>query len=122
MTRTQAIKEAQKRWGKKALVRAHEQLSSPERRADAAAQLTDAAARIEAIDREVAERLAVLDWYQALIAERKTLRAQKETANSWRSYYKFSVGQDAHGFAFMVLGKGDTWEEAFADADKHRKD
>jgi len=117
MTRDKAAREAQKRWGKKALIRVEQGLSSPERRADGDRRFAETQARIEAIDREMADRLAALDWYQALKDERKQVVAQKQRAMFDRFYHRFQVGQDELGFAFLVLGKGDTWEEAFADAD-----
>lgn len=124
MTREQAQREGRKRWGVKSIVRAHESLSSPERRAEADVLFQTAKNRIEAIDKEVDDRIKAMEWYQVLQAERKVMRGQKE-ANMWqRSYHKFSVGYNSMGIAFHVSGEGDTWEEAFqkADADKRNKD
>lgn len=119
MTRDKAQREAVKRWGKQGIVRASESLSSPEKRA-AARKLFDASkARIAGIDAEIKERLAQLDWYQALLAEKRSLKDQwgQIQGTGHLSYYKFSVGKDI-GYAFHVCGNGDTWEEAFADADE----
>ena len=118
MTREQAQREATKRWGKQACIRASESLSSPEKRTAAKAMRDAGKARIEAIDAEIKKRLLELDWYTALLAEKKNLRDKwgqvKGTGDL--SYYKFSVGKDV-GYAFHVCGSGDTWEEAFAQAD-----
>lgn len=115
MTREQAMKEARKRWGARAMIRAHERLSSPEQREAAAAEVRAMKDRRDAIEREINERLAALDWYQQLTAERKDVVKNIEQ-NRWRqAYYKFAVGSDM-GFAFHVRGSGDTWEQAFANA------
>lgn len=116
MTRTQAAREARKRWGVKAIIRAYEALSSPEKRAAALHRLQENRARREAIDREVSERLKALDWYQQLQAERRECNKAVSEAQGRCHYYKFSVGKEEHGFAFMVEGQGDTWEEAFGKA------
>ena len=120
MTRDKALREAQRRWGKKALIRAYDRISSPEERAEAREYFDAAKARIEAIDREIADRLAALDWYQALKAERAAMVKDKQTHIGRMSYYKFTVGRDSMGIAFAVEGQGDTWEMAFAQADARK--
>ena len=119
MTREQAIREARKRWGARAMVRANDRvgLSSQEQRQAGSAQVKEWRERKEAIEREINERLAKTDWYQELSAERKKLYDQIQK-NQWRtSYYKFAVGRDI-GIAFSVEGQGDTWEQAFASAEQ----
>jgi hypothetical protein len=116
MTRQQAQREAQKRWGARGIVRAGEALSSPEKRATAKQALDCGKTRRDAIDKEVQDRLNAEDWYRALMAERKQCIEQIKGASGWNCYYKFAVGKDA-GIAFHVDGQGDTWEEAFAQAD-----
>lgn len=116
MTRQQAEKEARKRWGRKAMIRAGSAISSPEKRAEAKQRLQANKERRDAIDREVAERLKAMDWYQALMVERKSCLDAIRDSSGWNVYYKFSVGRDV-GIAFAVDGRGDTWEEAFARAD-----
>jgi hypothetical protein len=123
MTRDQALRQAVKRWGKSAYVQARERLSSPESRAAAGDTVKAARARIDAIDVEIRERLALLDWYQALQAERKAERAKMAAVGANAMYYKFSVGKVSNvgGMAFYsVGGQGDTWEQAFAQADGKR--
>lgn len=119
MTRQQAEREAKKRWGAKGIIRASDSLSSPEKRNAAKALRDTCKARIEAIDAEIKQRLSQIDWYQALLAEKKSLRDEwgQIRGTGHLSYYKFSVGKDL-GYAFHVCGNGDTWEEAFAEADR----
>lgn len=122
MTRDKAIREAVKRWGKRALIRANERISSPERREVAQAAFTQAKDRITAIDAEIDERLAALDWLQALKAERRELVDRKRRDAYDMTYYKFNVGStDRILGAFWIAGSGDTWELAFADADTKTK-
>lgn len=116
MTNDQAMKQAKKRWGSKALVRNAGRFSSPERRAEASEKTTAARNRIKAIDQEIAERLKVLDWYQALTSERKELQKTASENSGMAMFHRFSVGKNI-GIGFEVLGSGDTWEEAFAQAD-----
>jgi hypothetical protein len=117
MTRQQAEREAKKRWGARAMIRAGEALSSPEKRAEAFAKIKASRERKEAIDREVKERLAAMGWYQALMAERQECLRVVSQTQGWASYRKFAVGRDI-GTAFSIEGQGDTWEEAFAAATK----
>lgn len=120
MTNDQAMKQAAKRWGKKALVRNAGHFSSPERRAEAHEKTTTARARMKAIDREITERLKTLDWYQALTNERKELQKVASENSGIAMFHRFSVGRNA-GLFFEVLGSGDTWEEAFAQADERAR-
>ena len=116
MTRQQAVAAAKKRWPLKAHIQAYDSVSSPEKRAVAAAEMAAARSRREAINAEVAARLKELDWYQALMAERRT--ATETLREAGRAvYYKFSVGE-VLGIGFHVYGQGDTCGEAFAKADE----
>ena len=117
MTRQQAFKEANKRWGRRGLIRANESVSSPERRETASAKVQGLRQRKKEIDAEISERLAGLDWYQALTAERRAAVEAIRKTEGHAFYKKFSVGQNELGM-FWVKGQGDTWEEAFADADR----
>lgn len=123
MTNEQAKKQAQKRWGKESAIRNAGSFSSPDRRERASQAVREARAEIESIDKEVKERLAVCDWYQELQARRKTARKQIEDNQSLAMYHRFDVGRigGVAGFQFFeVLGSGDTWEEAFAQADTRK--
>jgi hypothetical protein len=117
MTNDQAMKQAAKRWGKKALIENNGRFSSPDRREAAREKAASARARIKAIDQEIADRLKALDWYQALTAERKDLQKTASENAGMSMFHRFSVGRDM-GMFFEVLGSGDTWEEAFAKADE----
>jgi hypothetical protein len=122
VTRAQALKAAKKRWGKRALVRANDALSSPERRDEARTRTIALRSRRTAIEAEIAERLAALDWYQALRAEQRAVAAELDRVNVRQSYYKFAVGRASlGGFVFSIEGEGDTWEDAFAKADARVK-
>lgn len=123
MTREQALKEARKRFGKDARIQVYDKCSSPEARGDALATVKAARARIEAIEAEIAERLKALDWYQALRAEQKAERETIKSIGNAAMYYKFNVGKVSNvgGLSFYhVDGQGDTWEQAFAQADRGR--
>lgn len=115
MTREQALRQAVRRWGKRALIRANTNQSSPERRAAAIARRAQLKERRDAIDAEINERLSALDWYQQLIAERKALLDEQKSLTG-TDYYKFAVGREEMG-GFWIKGEGDTWEQAFEAAD-----
>lgn len=117
MTNDQAMKQATKRWGTRAAVRNAGRFSSPERRDEASGKTQTARARIKDIDQEIAARLKALDWYQALTSERKDLQKVISESSGMAMFYRFSVGKNM-GMFFEVLGSGDTWEEAFAQADR----
>jgi hypothetical protein len=106
MTRDKATKEAIKRWGKGAVVRAGERVSSPEDRAERLEQLRGLRARRDAIDAEIKAWLDAQPWYQAKIAERRGI-VKALLSQDVMPYYKFSVGCD-RGFAVEILGQGDT--------------
>jgi|SRR5215475_9937079 len=119
MTKAQAEKLARKRWGKQAIVRQGEDLSSPERRAKGKEQHTAAHDEILAIEKEIAERLAALEWYQELLRRKREALKRKDAA-FWPSiYYRFEVGT-FDGLAFSIKGQGDTFEQAFEHADERR--
>lgn len=117
MTNQQAMKQATKRWGKQALIQNGGHFSSPDRRAEAQGKAVAARARIKEIDQEIADRLKALDWYQSLTGERRELQKVASDNISLALRYRFQVGRNT-GLFFEVLGSGDTWEEAFAQADK----
>jgi hypothetical protein len=117
MTNDQAMRQATKRWGKKAAIRNAGHFSSPERRDEASGKAQTARARIKDIDQEITARLKALDWYQALTSERKDLQKVASENSGMALFHRFSVGKDM-GLFFEVLGSGDTWEEAFAQADR----
>ncbi|HEX7330355.1 MAG TPA: hypothetical protein VF290_02580 [Pyrinomonadaceae bacterium] len=119
MTNQQAMKQAAKRWGKQAMIENNGHFSSPERRTAAGEEAKTARSRIKEIDREIADRLKALDWYQALTSERRELQKVASSSSSLALRYRFQVGRNT-GLFFEVLGSGDTWEEAFKQADGRR--
>ena len=118
MTREQASKAAAKRWGKRAMWRVEEKSSSPERRESARAEAAELKAKADALSAEIKRRLDALDWLTEMNAERLRLRKAADRAGWGAMHYKFTVGENV-GYAFVVKGQGDTWEEAFAKADAH---
>lgn len=117
MTNQQAMKQATKRWGKQALIQNGGHFSSPERRAEAGEKAKSARARMKEIDQEISDRLKALDWYQALTSERRELQKVASDNSSLALRYRFQVGRNT-GLFFEVLGSGDTWEQAFEQADQ----
>lgn len=99
MNKTQALKEAVKRWGKKAIVRDEPKLAStPEQRAEAGAKRK--LLRETLTKEELKKRSAEMD--ELLF---QTLRQ------------RYSVGSH-EGFCICIRGTGDTWEQCFEAADR----
>lgn len=121
MTREQAAKRARKLFGPKAYATIGPRLSSPEDRQAALDRRLALRLDVEAIDAEIKRRLADTPWYVELMEKRKAINAERNTLPSG-AYYKFRVGfiDNVLG-AFNVEGEGDTWEEAFAQAERKRK-
>lgn len=117
MTNQQAAAKAKKRWGKQAYIRAGQSFSDGERRGRASTTLREARAEVKHIDEEITRRLSECDWYQELRQQRRELTKQISDTQGSATYYKFSVGR-FNGWANEIIGWGDTWEEAFAMADK----
>ena len=100
MTRPEAVAEAIRRWGKQAYGVTGKLLSSPERRERAVKQAQPLKAELE-----------------ALIARGRALQTRIGELDEQARYYKFEVGYRASTIGVVILGRGDTWEEAFATAD-----
>jgi hypothetical protein len=96
----QALKEAVTRWGKTAAVndRGRKCASTPEKRAAAGAKLR--------------EMKALPD------AEKKLRRKERDEYFSESYRYRYIVGKIELGMFFSIEGSGDTWEEAFKEADE----
>lgn len=116
MTDAQAKAQAKKRFGAKFYVRNNGHFSSPERRAEAAETQKTAREEIARINKEIADRLAALDWYREARARVIALHKQADAAQSDALRYRFAVGK-SDGMFTTVLGSGDTWEEAFQKAE-----
>jgi len=66
------------------------------------------------------KKTAMVSWKDhALTAEEKQ---KLEPKDEKRFLHKASVGRVMMGMFFEVLGEGDTWEEAFRNADKRAED
>lgn len=98
MTKTKALKEAQKRWGKTAAIQEQRNCDSTP------------ASREEA-KRKLGEINKLSD------AEKKARRRERDDALSRSYWYRFTVGRVSMGLFFEVLGQGDTWEDAFKASD-----
>jgi hypothetical protein len=108
MTKAQAWKEAQKRWGKRAIIR-----HSPRALTEAAkAPLRERRKAVKA-ELEVTPRTPeTMTKRSALIREERDLMGRVLGD-------RCSVGQEMDILAaFHVMGSGDTWEQAFAKADE----
>jgi hypothetical protein len=117
MTNYQAAIQAKKRWGKAGYVRNSEHFTSPEKRQASTDTIKAAQAEFDAIVREIKERLAACDWYQELQTKKRAAFKKLEEAKYHRTGYRFFVGKQGAVFT-EILGQGDTWEEAFAEADR----
>ena len=102
MNAKQALAQARARWGTRAVV---EDMGpkydiTPEQRAAAKTEL----ARLKALPKEQQDSKLI----------------KQTAALTWRQRFKVGEIQDM-GFmaAFFVRGSGDSWQAAFADADKH---
>jgi hypothetical protein len=96
-----AKKEAQKRWGDNYAIADRIRPSREPARNLAFAKLTELRA----------------------ITQKSRTKEQREEMNALLGqalYYRFRVGYVHGGFCFSVQGEGDTWEEAFAQADKRK--
>jgi hypothetical protein len=100
MSKTQALIEARLRWGKQAVVRYNgKALTEP-------------------------EKAPLRERYRALLAERTPENRQERDGLFSKLFtHRCDVGyvQSAMGICmFSVHGHGDTWEDAFARADRRR--
>jgi hypothetical protein len=107
MSKRSALAEATRRWGKTAAVRDDpKQTSTPAQREE-----------YRLLYNEIRERLKAETDTQ----KRAALHAEEKKLRMLPHRFRFSVGHVIlGGFAFMVEGEGDTWEEAFAAADAKR--
>lgn len=117
MTRDQALRQAQKRWGKRAAIRAEGELSSPEKRAAAKERKDTLRSQKAELEAEITRR-EVAAGIPEVRAQIQAL-SKPITSEMWESMrYRFTVGSvDGVIGAFHVKGQGDTWEQAFDAAD-----
>lgn len=86
-------------------------VSSPERRAAAAAAYDRVVAEHEAVKAEYDRIVREHAELQRLAARRKELYAEKERLNRERHYHKFAAYAATDSIGLNSLGTGDTWEE-----------
>lgn len=120
MTNSKAAAQAKKRWGNAYYIRSGQSMSSQRQRDINREELRSARAELESIESEIKQRLSELDWYQELRRRQRELRKKANTAQCSALYHRFSVGKTGAMFT-EILGSGDTWEEAFAEADKRAR-
>lgn len=118
MTREQALKRAQRLWGKRAAVRANERMSSPEKRAEAqaeAASLREQKARLESEIVRREQEAGIPELREQIKAVTTELR---QNVLGRATYHKFEAGYiDNVIGAFHIRASGDTWEETFTKAE-----
>lgn len=100
MNKSQALKEAVRRWGKDAIIqdRGPRFASTPERR------------------RAAQEARMELKAFRDLCPDRRAFRDFDDSLFSLAVRNRFSVGVDG-GFCICIRGYGDSWEESFSCAD-----
>lgn len=102
MNKAKAMKEAKRRFGKTAAIQDYGAVlvRTPEQRMAAKAEL-----------KRMQETLTK--------EEQKLRQKERDALFSTAHHYRYSVGKIALGMFFAVEGEGDSWEEAFFDADRH---
>jgi hypothetical protein len=119
MTREEAQRKLERATGAKVKLKVEHWstgVSSPERRAAAAAEHDRIAAEYEAAKAEYDRIVREHPELQRLAALRKQLYAEKERLNHERFYRKFTA-YAREGISLRILGNGDTWEEVVAEAE-----
>lgn len=108
MTKAKAWKEAQRRWGKRAIIRFSPRALTDEQKAP-----------LRIRHKEVKALLAALPRAPETVAQRgQLLREERDLFGSLIGD-RCSVGEEMDILAaFHVKGSGDTWEAAFAKADE----
>jgi hypothetical protein len=127
MTRDEATRKIKKLLGPKALLEARGEISAPDKRERAREAARFLKARTVELDAKIAARqkeLLDVPDYQAMLAERKTLRKDANDLLGDQLHYKFQAGT-LGGFTgfpiFHVEAQGDTWEEVIAKLEEKKK-
>lgn len=99
MNKSQALKEAKRRYGPDAVILDHgaKRASTPEERAIAHAKMRE----MNELSHE----------------EKKARRKERDHYFSEAFKFRYAIGEH-HGFCVMVMGTGDSWAEALAEAEK----
>jgi hypothetical protein len=119
VTRQEAVKRLEKLYGKgKAYYRIFAAITSPETRAAARAEIHTLTCKRDALDDEVQAWLNEQPFYQQKNAERKHIvgELRKAERSGLAHAYRFTIGKSI-GWANEITGEGDTWEEAFRQAE-----
>lgn len=98
-----------------------EGISSPEKRQEVSEQWERVKAELETIHAEYSRIVSEHQELQRLAARSKELRPIKERLNWARFAYRFEAMKPSGGVGWMVLGKGDTWEEVLTRAEEHEQ-
>jgi len=119
MTREQAIRKIRAMYGTRAAWDVGKEISSPAKRAEAAAEAERQAAEVTRLDTEIARRKREAGIYE-LEAQRSAASKAKSEAKWYAGMfgYRFEVSErTAGGLGRVIKGYGDTWEEAIAMAE-----
>jgi hypothetical protein len=120
MTREQALKKLDRLYGKgKGYARVLNIVTTPEMRAESLAELRALRAERQALEAELQAWLDAQPFYQQKVAERKriTRDIREVEGRGGLNAYRFTIGQNK-GWCNEITGQGDTWEEAFSEAEK----
>jgi hypothetical protein len=128
MNRTEAFAEMRKRWGTKARYEIHKDAPTADDRPALTAKVIELRLAAEEIAKQKSKRQAELlaadPEYQRLAAEYLAASKARGEAARLSGKYRYTVGSiDSMGglSCFFVAGRGDSWREAFAEADKSTK-
>jgi hypothetical protein len=109
MTRKQAMTEAKKRWGKRAAIRFEPRKATKGVREQASADLKT-------------HRLARPPKEEWKTEDSRRWRARDSQLMGLAMSYRYEVGRIGPDWlpCFEIFGQGDSWEEAFAYADRRK--
>lgn len=122
MTRAEAVVKLKKLYGEKFYYSVMNIITSPDMREQARAELQAAKAAKESVDVEIRAWLAEQPIYQEKMARKlaciKNVNAIERKGLAYA--FRFTIGRNI-GWANEVKGHGDTWEQAFAEAERKAK-
>ena len=113
MTNKKALAEATKRWGKQAGIRHTPKATDQAGREAVRAKLKELRANKPVLRADLETRA---EWDAHRLAGREWRAAESTAQSISLCSYRCTVGKVT--WAFEGKGQGDTWEEAFAQADK----
>jgi len=118
MTRPEAVKKLHAMYGQKGYAEVGARISSQDDRDAKLARLRELRAEKDAIDQWIKDELAKLPWYVEAVARRRAIYLEIQKGDHL-PYYKFTIGLNKE-WCREIIGYGDTWEQAFAMADKRK--